>query len=59
MKIKVVGRHGEPGVVELIGPVDVHEGCTMGHLHDKTTGTDYYFNNGDGTFDGTGREPKA
>ena len=57
MKIRVVHRKGQQEILTIVGPVQVVETNRedgMSHLH-SADGTDFFFNDDDGTYDGWGR----
>lgn len=53
MKMHVVGYEGRHEVINVVGPVEIHHGEKMDHLH-SADGMDHYFLH-DGTYDGWGK----
>ena len=57
MRIRVIHRDGDQEVLTVVGPLIVTETNRengMSHFQDAT-GTDFYFNDSDGTYDGFAR----
>ena len=53
MKLKLQRRDGQHETISIVGPVEVHHGEKMDHLH-SADGMDHYFWSDDGTYDGWG-----
>lgn len=52
MKLRVIRVDGRVETINLVGPVEIHHGEKMDHVH-SADGLDYYFLL-DGTYDGWG-----
>ncbi len=57
MNIRVMRRDGLYEIIAVVGPVEIHHGTGMDHLH-SADGMDYYFLH-DGTYDGWGKSAPA